>query len=79
MFKLIAVYYHEKANDESDNVLVHFSENEAEAHSWAVSEYDWKDYDRCWQFVQEHFTFTPIGFVEALNFVLNFKRGYDGK
>ena len=78
MFKVIAVYYHKKAFEESENVLVHFCEDEPSACSWVCSYYniDWRE---SYKFIEEHITFEQSSLVECLNLLLEQKRGYDGK
>ena len=74
MFKLIAVYYHEKASEDNDNILVHFCEDEPSAYSWIRSYYniDWREVDK---FIDEHITFEQSSLIECLNLLLEQKRG----
>lgn len=70
---VIAIYYHSKAYNGSNDILVHFEETELDAHQWVFSHYfkgRIDDISEQMEFIEQHITFVERSVSECLNILL---------
>lgn len=74
---VIAIYYHDKAYDCSNELLVHFEEKESAAQQWVLNNYfkgRIDNFSEQFEFIDKHITFEEKSVSECLNILLEKQR-----